>query len=529
MADIIQVRRDTAANWTSTNPVLASGEIGYETDTTRIKVGNGVTVWTGVIYYNGYITAEMSQLLVDAQTAESNASTSATNAQLEAWEAEAQKLTTDSYATRIEDAFVDIYTSNGNGTFTATPTIEYSTLHYAAKVNANAVQVAADLVQTNLDTIATAADVVATNQDTIDTAADLAATNQDTIDTAANLALTNADVVLTHADVVLTNADVVTVAGIYDQFDDRYLGSKSVAPTLDNDGNALLVGALHWNSVADSMYVWSGAEWVSAGASVIDTISQELVYTATGGQTVFSGADDNGLILLYDTAASILVYLNGAKLVPIEDYTLDSIANSVTLTVAADLNDELGVVSLNYLAAVSLEASNITNEASGNITSTTVQLAINELDTDIAGLATTVDGKAPLTSPSLTGVPTAPTAATATNDTQIASTAFTRAAITAYAPAGGVPAGNTIGSVVYGSDGSTNTTARAVGYSIAGSSLRWTTAGNNTAGYPFYGTNGTYSLSLTGTWACLTKYRNGQTTSPTTVNYTAYTMWVRIS
>jgi hypothetical protein len=45
-------------------------------------------------------------------------------------------------------------------------------------------------------------------------------------------------------------------------FDDRYLGSKSTAPTVDNDGNALLTGALYWNSVSNVMFAWSGSAWV---------------------------------------------------------------------------------------------------------------------------------------------------------------------------------------------------------------------------------------------------------------------------
>lgn len=45
MADQIQLRRDTAANWTSSNPILADGEIGLERDTDKFKVGNGVANW----------------------------------------------------------------------------------------------------------------------------------------------------------------------------------------------------------------------------------------------------------------------------------------------------------------------------------------------------------------------------------------------------------------------------------------------------------------------------------------------------
>ena len=46
----IQVRRGTASQWTSTNPTLAAGEFGYETDTGKLKIGNGSLTWTGLGY-----------------------------------------------------------------------------------------------------------------------------------------------------------------------------------------------------------------------------------------------------------------------------------------------------------------------------------------------------------------------------------------------------------------------------------------------------------------------------------------------
>ena len=46
----IQLRRDAAANWTTDNPTLASGELGVETDTLKIKVGDGSTAWTALAY-----------------------------------------------------------------------------------------------------------------------------------------------------------------------------------------------------------------------------------------------------------------------------------------------------------------------------------------------------------------------------------------------------------------------------------------------------------------------------------------------
>jgi len=55
MATKIQVRRDTSANWTSLNPTLSSGEIGYETNTGKFKIGNGSTLWI-IIFSFKYIS-----------------------------------------------------------------------------------------------------------------------------------------------------------------------------------------------------------------------------------------------------------------------------------------------------------------------------------------------------------------------------------------------------------------------------------------------------------------------------------------
>jgi len=66
MADLIQIRRDTASNWTSANTVLAQGELGAETDTSKIKIGDGSTAWSSLGYLidaGGYITATSTNTL----------------------------------------------------------------------------------------------------------------------------------------------------------------------------------------------------------------------------------------------------------------------------------------------------------------------------------------------------------------------------------------------------------------------------------------------------------------------------------
>jgi major tropism determinant Mtd-like protein len=53
MSVAMQQRRDTAADWTSVNPVLYAGQLGFETDTGKIKLGDGVTAWTSLPYLSG--------------------------------------------------------------------------------------------------------------------------------------------------------------------------------------------------------------------------------------------------------------------------------------------------------------------------------------------------------------------------------------------------------------------------------------------------------------------------------------------
>ena len=129
-------------------------------------------------------------------------------------------------------------------------------------------------------------------------------------------------------------------AAALDSFDDRYLGSKSNFPGLDNDGNPLLTGALFYLNTAPDpddigMYVYDGSSWLKASAAATKSFIA-FEYTATAGQTVFTGNDNNGVALVF-TADLIQVFLNGVLLHPGEDYTTST--NTVTLVSGAALND----------------------------------------------------------------------------------------------------------------------------------------------------------------------------------------------
>jgi hypothetical protein len=134
-------------------------------------------------------------------------------------------------------------------------------------------------------------------------------------------------------------ASAAAAATTYDNFDDRYLGAKATPPTLDNDGNALITGALYWNSTSNSMFAWTGSAWgsISSTAAIY-----RFRFTAAGGETSLSGADDNGLTLSY-LAGKEQVYLNGVLLARTSDYNATS-GTSITGLAALTAGDILEII-----------------------------------------------------------------------------------------------------------------------------------------------------------------------------------------
>jgi hypothetical protein len=233
---------------------------------------------------------------------------------------------------------------------------------------ANINTVADDLVDIN--TVAANIADVTTTADNIaaiiaaPTEASNAAASAATATTQAGIATTQAGIATTQAGIATTQAgnaassasaaaasessaaaSAAAAAASYDNFDDRYLGSKSTAPTVDNDGNPLVVGALYYNdgtSVPEDkgMYVYDGAVWIPASAAS-EAILVTFKYTATAGQTSFSGPDDGALSLSY-TVGSVIITLNGVVLEVPADVAA-STGNSVVLSVAAAAGDELNI------------------------------------------------------------------------------------------------------------------------------------------------------------------------------------------
>jgi hypothetical protein len=134
-------------------------------------------------------------------------------------------------------------------------------------------------------------------------------------------------------------ASATAAAASYDSFDDRYLGPKSTAPSVDNDGNALVTGALYWNSVSNEMFAWTGSAWgsISSTAAIF-----RYRFTAAGGETSESGLDDNGVTLSYIPGKE-QVYLNGVLLARTSDYTASN-GTSITSLAALTAGDILEII-----------------------------------------------------------------------------------------------------------------------------------------------------------------------------------------
>jgi hypothetical protein len=146
---------------------------------------------------------------------------------------------------------------------------------------------------------ATSATAAATSATASASSATASASSASTASTQASNASTSASTASTQATNAANSATAAAssasdAAASFDSFDDIYLGAKSSAPSVDNDGNALATGALYFNSSTGVLNVWSGSAWIAiqsdtdvkVSVSANDTTPNFLLAKLTAGTNI---------------------------------------------------------------------------------------------------------------------------------------------------------------------------------------------------------------------------------------------------
>ena len=234
-----------------------------------------------------------------AATSANSASTSATSAAASAATATASVAAIITYANTASSSASAAATSATSAAASATAAATSATSAAASASSMTASVTAAATSATSAANSATAsgnsATAAATSASSASTSASSAATSAASAAASTSAAAISASSAATSASSAATSA--TDAATTYDAFDDRYLGSKTGAPTVDNDGNTLLVGAIYWNSSLNNMYVWSGSAWVQIATTSVytaptigsTTIASGTTYTTVSGLTLSGG------------------------------------------------------------------------------------------------------------------------------------------------------------------------------------------------------------------------------------------------
>ena len=279
--------------------------------------------------------AEAATSATTATTKASEAANSATTANTAAGSANTSATAAAGSATAASNSASGAAAS---ATTATTKASEASSSATSAGSSATTATGAASTATTKATEAATSATNAANSATASASSASSASTSASTATTQATNAASSASAANTSA--VSAASSAASAAALLDNFDDRYLGSKSSAPTVDNDGNALLIGALYFDSTTGKMRVYTASGWLDASSASVATLAV-FNYTATAGQTSFSGADIASQTLAY-TVGSLFVTLNGIDLKQGADYTATT-GSSIVLASGAVAGDELRV------------------------------------------------------------------------------------------------------------------------------------------------------------------------------------------
>lgn len=243
---------ETNAELAETNAETAATNAASSASAASTSASNAATSETNAS--NSASAAATSA--TNASNSASAASTSATNASNSASAAATSASNAATSETNAASSASAASTSASNAASSATSASNSASAAATSETNAASSASAASTSATNASNSASSASTSATNASNSASAASTSASNAASSATAAQSAQSAAE---TARDQTLT---------AYDNFDDRYLGAKSSAPSVDNDGNTLLVGALYFNTATNEMKVWDGSAWLNAYASL---------------------------------------------------------------------------------------------------------------------------------------------------------------------------------------------------------------------------------------------------------------------
>ena len=384
---------------TVTNGAGVGGDVTIDMpDSGVLSAGSSATVFADVgltVDVKGRIVSiSTPTILASAQTQSTNAASSATAAATSATASATSATAAAASATSAANDVATIGTSLADAATHATNAGTSATSAATSATTATTQVGLATTQATNASNSATAASTSETNAGNSATAAATSETNAANSATAAATSATNAAASLasmgsnvTQAQTAATNA-----ANSFDAFDDIFLGAKSSAPTVDNDGDALQTGALYFNTASDTMFVrTSGGSWTAAGSAVNGTTNRSS-YVATANQTTFASTYDVGYLD---------VYLNGIKL-SAADFTANN-GTSFVLASGASVGDQVDAIGYGAFSVANVYTK---TEADTLLAAKATTTDLTTTNTNVTNLTTTVGTKAPLASPNFTGTPT---------------------------------------------------------------------------------------------------------------------------
>jgi len=426
MATRMQQRRGTAAQWTSANPILAAGEIGFETDTGKFKMGNGSSAWSALSYFAD--SSDFDTTAIES-TIDSKVATAVNNLVAGA-PAALNTLNELALAIDSDSSFASTITSS----LASKASLTQVNSHEAQTTTVHGIANTADLATMSYaesyadGAIGTAIGTHNSDQTNVHGIAD-------TADLATKAYADNA--IGTH------NSDQTNVHGIADTAD---LATKAYADTAVSTAvstaiasesatraSAITTAVSNHGSVTENVHGITNTADL-ATQTYADNSSSSAVSTHNSDQTNVHGIADTANLV---TLAGVQTLTNKTITSPSGlvkgDVGLGNVDNtsdadkpvSTAAQTALDLKAPLASPTFTGTVTTPLSTAGYVKTNASGVLSSSAAVAQN----DVTGLTSDLALKAPLASPALTGTPTAPTATAGTNTTQIATTAFVTGAV----------------------------------------------------------------------------------------------------